>query len=82
MTTLLHIFLNVTKAREQVHSSVGIDTSNDHRPRPREGCEHVGPISYDQPCTFTGNTLREIILLCAGQKLSVFDFMNRQKCIY
>ena len=62
VTTSLHIFLNVMKSREQVHSSVGVDTRNDHWPRPREGREHMWPISYDQPCSCAGNTLSEIIL--------------------
>ena len=63
MTTLLHIFLNVTKSREQVHFSVCADRSQPPGP-------HVGlrgntadvPISYDQPCPCAGNTLSEIIL--------------------
>ena len=50
------------ESREQAQSSGGVDMSNDHRPPPREGPEHVGPISYHQPCPCAGNTLSEIIL--------------------
>ena len=43
----LHIFLNVTKSRKQVHFSVGVDMSNDHWPRARGSWTREADIIYD-----------------------------------
>ena len=44
--------------------------------REREGHEHVRPISYDQPYTYAGNTLSEIILYaCSVSAYTVHSIM-------
>ena len=71
----LHIFLNVTKSRKQMNSSVGVDTSNHHWLRARRSWTRE-PISYDQPYTYTGNTLSKIILYtCSVSTYTVHSIM-------
>ena len=62
VTTLLHIFLNVTKSREQMHSSVGVDMKQMTTDSKRERVVNTCGRSYDQPSTYAGNTLSKIIL--------------------